>query len=219
MNHALKRAKHEHNRIAHYILTNHPGFTGNMKQNHYPSRYPSGLSPFPFCPTCYAETKASGLLALFRYTCTTQRQTAMSRSGKGSCDARLTFSLLINWNSLYLISMMTIGADDKLFLDSDCSTHDSGYESKPRPSAKKKHVDSKYQVACSYKYPMDHSNKGETFAFWKVCIVDFSVAGGGVHQIKRPSLTHISNANRARNCSHPAAQGAKRDIMCSVRPQ
>ena len=44
----------------------------------------------------------------------------------------------------------------------------------------KKHVDRKYQAARYYKYPMDYSNKGETFAFCKVCIVDFSVTGGGV---------------------------------------
>lgn len=32
---------------------------------------------------------------------------------------------------------------------------------------------------------MGRSTKGETFAFCKVCNVDFSVAGGGVHQVKR----------------------------------
>ena len=57
---------------------------------------------------------------------------------------------------------------------------------------KKKHVDSKHQAARSYKYPMNYSNKGETFAFCKVCIVDFSVADEGVHQIIRHCLTQIS---------------------------
>ena len=53
-------------------------------------------------------------------------------------------------------------------------------------------MDSKHQAARSYKYSMNYSNKGETFAFCKVCIVDFSVADEGVHQIIRHCLTQIS---------------------------
>ena len=82
--------------------------------------------------------------------------------------------------------MMATGADE-LFLDSDCSTHESGCESNHPDlrSSEKKHVDCKYQTARSYNYSMDYSNKREIFAFCKVCIVDFSVSDGSVHQIKR----------------------------------
>ena len=47
-----------------------------------------------------------------------------------------------------------------------------------------KHMDSKYQSEWSHKYGMKRSSRGETFAYCSVCNVDFSVAGGGVFQVK-----------------------------------
>lgn len=57
----------------------------------------------------------------------------------------------------------------------------------PREPRRKKycHVDSKYQSEWSFQYRMKRSKKGETYAFCTVCNMDFSVAGGGVHQVKR----------------------------------
>ena len=57
--------------------------------------------------------------------------------------------------------------------------------SPPPPAAKrKKHVESKWQRDWT-KYRMAPSSKGATYAFCTVCNVDFSVAGGGVHEVKR----------------------------------
>lgn len=56
----------------------------------------------------------------------------------------------------------------------------------PRPRKKAKHVDSKYQAEWSYKYRMSRSSKGKSYAFCDVC--HFSVASGGVHQVKRHCL-------------------------------
>ena len=53
----------------------------------------------------------------------------------------------------------------------------------PLPRKKvKRHVDSKYQHEWSTKYRM---SLGDTFAHCTLCQIDFSVAGGGVHQVKR----------------------------------
>ena len=32
---------------------------------------------------------------------------------------------------------------------------------------------------------MAHSEKGSSYAHCKTCVVDFSVAGGGLHEVKR----------------------------------
>ena len=53
------------------------------------------------------------------------------------------------------------------------------------PRKKIKHMDSKYQSEWSHKYSMKRSGRGETFAYCSVYNVDFSVAGGGVFQVKR----------------------------------
>ena len=48
------------------------------------------------------------------------------------------------------------------------------------------HIDSKYRTEWSLKYQgIKRSDKGCTYAFCSLCIVDISVAGGGIHQIKR----------------------------------
>ena len=52
---------------------------------------------------------------------------------------------------------------------------------KPCPS----HVKSKYQSEWSYKYRMKPSSIGESYIFCTVCQLDFSIAGGGMHQVKR----------------------------------
>ena len=64
------------------------------------------------------------------------------------------------------------------------------------PRKKVKHVDSKYQPERSQKYGMRRSKRGETFVHCSVCNVDFSVAGGGVFQVKRhcQCIKHTSRA-------------------------
>ena len=64
------------------------------------------------------------------------------------------------------------------------------------PRKKVKHVDSKYRSEWFSKYGMKRSGRGETFAFCTICSVDFSVAGGGVFQVKRhcQSRKHINRA-------------------------
>ena len=52
------------------------------------------------------------------------------------------------------------------------------------------HINSKYQSQWSTKFiGIKRSSKGSTYAFCSVCGVDISIAGGGVHQVKR----HCSN--------------------------
>ena len=66
----------------------------------------------------------------------------------------------------------------------------------PLPRKKvKRHVDSKYQHEWSTKYRMSPCSLGDTFAHCTLCQIDFSVAGGSVHQVKRhcESKKHISN--------------------------
>ena len=50
---------------------------------------------------------------------------------------------------------------------------------------------------------MKCSSRGETFAFCTVCSVDFSVAGGGVFQVKRhcQSRKHVNRAGELND--HP----------------
>ena len=59
----------------------------------------------------------------------------------------------------------------------------------------KRHVDNKYQREWSGKYRMNSSSLGDTFAHCKMCKFDFSVAGGGVHQVKGhcESKRHVLN--------------------------
>ena len=69
---------------------------------------------------------------------------------------------------------------------SDSETSPS--ESPPIPKGKKKqrHTDSKYHPEWSVKCRgIKPSKKGSTYAFCSLCGVDISIAGGGVHQIKR----------------------------------
>ena len=64
-----------------------------------------------------------------------------------------------------------------------------------------RHIDSNYQSEWSLKYHgIKRSNKGSTYAFCSLCGVDVSIAGGGVHQIKR----HCSNKKHSsRSSSQP----------------
>ena len=54
------------------------------------------------------------------------------------------------------------------------------------------HVNSNYE---EWNYRMKPSSLGETIAYCKVCNIDLSVAGGGVHEVKRhcESKRHTSN--------------------------
>ena len=71
------------------------------------------------------------------------------------------------------------------------------------PRKKIKHVDSKYQSEWSHKYGMKHSGRRETFAYGSVCNVDFSVAGGGVFQVKRHCQSK-KHSSRAKELNHHA---------------
>ena len=62
----------------------------------------------------------------------------------------------------------------------------TSYSSSPpgSPPKKKRHVESKWQSEWT-KYRMTPSKKGSTYAYCTVCNCDISVAGGGVHEVKR----------------------------------
>ena len=110
---------------------------------------------------------------------------------------------------------MAIGADDELFLDSDCSTHESGCESNhPDLRLSKSMWIANIRLPGLTSTPWIVATREKPFC--KVCIVDFSVAGGSVHQIKRRCLTQISNANRVRNCSHHCCLGGQNMLLCAV---
>ena len=69
------------------------------------------------------------------------------------------------------------------------------------PPRKKKHTNSKYQSEWSHKYSIKCSGRGETFAYCSVCNVDFSVAGGGVFQVKRHCQSK-KHSSRAKELNH-----------------
>ena len=52
------------------------------------------------------------------------------------------------------------------------------------PSKRKKHVASKFQPEWK-RFRLSASKKAPSFAFCTVCGVDFAIAGGGVHEVKR----------------------------------
>ena len=109
------------------------------------------------------------------------------------------------------------------YLVSDSEDSDPG--SILAPAKKKRHVDSKYQAEWSHLYRMAPSSKGETFAFCKVCCVDFSVAGGGVHQVKRHCSVkkHVSKLKELRSqptiqaslASHQSTQRFHDQVTCA----
>ena len=69
------------------------------------------------------------------------------------------------------------------------------------PRKKIKHMDSKYQSEWSHKYSMKRSGRGETFAYCSVYNVDFSVAGGGVLQVKLHCQSK-KHSSRAKELNH-----------------
>ena len=62
-------------------------------------------------------------------------------------------------------------------------------------------MNSKYQSEWSHKYSMKCSGRGETFAYCSVCNVDFSVAGGGVFQVKHHCQSK-KHSSRAKELNH-----------------
>ena len=68
-------------------------------------------------------------------------------------------------------------------------------KSSVEPSAKKPKRASKWQSEWT-KYRLSASKKGSSYAYCNVCLVDFSIAGGGVHEVKRhlDSKKHQDNA-------------------------
>ena len=96
----------------------------------------------------------------------------------------------------------------------------------PAPRKKvKRHVDSKYQHEWSTQYRMSPSSLSDTFVHRRICQIDFSVAGGGVHQVKRhcESKKHISNTKGATNqptlrealSSHRKNEALKDHVICA----
>ena len=71
--------------------------------------------------------------------------------------------------------------------DSDSESSESvSLAGKKRSRSSRRHINSKYQAQWSTKFlGIKRSSKGATFAFCSLCGVDISIAGGGVHQIKR----------------------------------
>lgn len=70
------------------------------------------------------------------------------------------------------------------------------------------HVPSKWQSGWT-KYRMKESRKGPSFVFCTVCQVDVSVAGGGVHEIKR----HLETNKHVKGLKDVAAQPAIAQAM------
>ena len=64
-----------------------------------------------------------------------------------------------------------------------------------------KHVADKYQADWK-KYYMQPSQKGNTFAFRTICKCDFSVVGGGAHEVKR----HCDTAKHRRGLNTVSKQ-------------
>ena len=97
----------------------------------------------------------------------------------------------------------------------------TGPESPPRKRMKR-YVDSKYQSEWFHKYRMKRSDRGDTYAYCAVCNVDYSVAGGGVFQVKRhcQSKKHSSRMKEL-NDHHPkidslVTQTKQRDqVLCA----
>ena len=79
------------------------------------------------------------------------------------------------------------------------------------PPAKKKHVPSKFQSDWG-RFQMTPSKKGPTFSFCTVCNVDFSISGGGVHEVKR----HCDSAKHKNALVGVSAQPKISSVMATV---
>ena len=100
---------------------------------------------------------------------------------------------------------MKIGANMDSSSDQDSTPPGSPKHKKVK---KGKHVDSKYQSEWFFKYRMKSSKKGHHFAFCTVCNMDFSVAGGGVHQVKRHCQNKKHTTSMQELSGHPTIQEA-----------
>ena len=129
--------------------------------------------------------------------------------------------------ALYLVTgVMASTSSSSSASSRPCVTSDyeeagtTGPDSPPRKKVKRHHVDSKYQPEWSRKYRMRRSGRGETYAYCTVCNVDFSVAGGGVFQVKRHCQSK-KHSNRIKELNdHPkidslVTQGTHDQVTCA----
>ena len=72
--------------------------------------------------------------------------------------------------------------------DSSAHGHSTAIISQRKRPRRAIHTRSKWQASWS-KYHLKASKKGATFAYCTVCSTDFSVSGGGVHDVKRHCRT------------------------------
>ena len=77
----------------------------------------------------------------------------------------------------------------------------------------RRHIDSKYKHEWSSKYRMKPSKMGDTFAYCTVCNIDFSVAGGGVHQVKR----HCESGRHSTNMKKSSCQATIQETLSSAK--
>ena len=94
------------------------------------------------------------------------------------------------------------------------SSNTSNSNSESGPSHKKpRHKESKWQASWS-KYHLKPSKKGATFVPCTVCNCDFSVAGGGVHEVKR----HCNSAKHTQLIQDIETQPSISSAFSACRP-
>ena len=114
--------------------------------------------------------------------------------------------------------------------DSDSESSESvSLAGKKRSRPSRRHINSKYQAQWSTKYlGIKRSSKGAMFAFCTLCGVDISIAGGGVHQIKRhcankKHCTRVLETTSQRQptisqiCTQKVAEDVCRAELCFAR--
>ena len=94
------------------------------------------------------------------------------------------------------------------------SSNTSNSSSESGPSRKKpRHTESKWQASWS-KYHLKPSKKGATFVNCTVCNCDFSVAGGGIHEVKR----HCNSAKHTQLIKDIETQPSISSAFSTCRP-
>ena len=94
------------------------------------------------------------------------------------------------------------------------SSNTSNSNSESGPSRKKpRHTESKWQVSWS-KYHLKPSKKGAMFVHCTVCNCDFSVVGGGVHEVKR----HCNSAKHTQLIKYIETQPSILSAFSACRP-
>ena len=104
------------------------------------------------------------------------------------------------------------GASRRSTGPSDSDTSPSGSPHTKRKRQHRRHTDSKYQHEWSVKFRgIKPSEKGSTYAFCSLCGVDISIAGGGVHQLKR----HCANKKHCSRVAEVSSQPTISTVVCT----